>query len=121
MAEKLTVGQKLWYVPSDSRYVRQACDVTVEKVGRKWANISHGRRIDLDDWCVDGGGYASPGRCYASKEAWKAERERRKAWDDLRTGFGYQSVPDHITTAAIRQAAALLGIQLPDTREDANG
>lgn len=110
---KLTVGQKLWYVPSDSRYAGQACEVTVERIGRKWANISHGYRIDLADWWVDGGQHSSPGRCYASKEAWDDEGHRQKAWRAVREGFGYRGAPPGITIDAIYQAAALLGIELP--------
>lgn len=117
MAEKLTVGQKLWYVPREKRNVWQAREVTVEKIGRKWASISHGRRIDLEDWRVDGGQYSSPGRCYSSKEAWDAERARNMIWRTLRDNIDH-TPPEGITTDAIRQAAALLGIQLPSDAQD---
>lgn len=113
---KLTVGQKLWYVPRDSREVSQSREVTVTKIGRKWAEIDmgwgRGWRIDLDDWTVDGGNYSSPGRCHISREAWKAETERRRLWDGLFQPR-YGGPPATVTTDAIYQAASLLGIELP--------
>lgn len=113
---KLSVGQKLWYVPRDSREVSQSREVTVTKIGRKWAEIDmgwRGSRIDLEDWRVDGGQYSSPGSCYVSRQAWDDERQRQRAWSSLFSARPYGGPPDHVTTAAIYQAASLLGIELP--------
>ena len=111
---KLTVGQTLYYEP-DARWdhVRRG-EVTVAKIGRTWATLTDGRRIDLATWAIDGSGYTSPGRCYPSREAWMAERNRVVAWGRLRDLLQLKYVPpDSVTEAHIRDAAALLGIALP--------
>lgn len=60
---KLSEGQKLWWVPQHSLGMKGR-EVTVLKVGRKWAELDNGERIDLETLISDGGRYAPNGRCY---------------------------------------------------------
>lgn len=121
MAEKLQVGQKLWYVPADGRDAHRSRYVTVTSIGRKWADLDINSRVNLETlWMEARRGYPSNGQCYVSKEAYEEEVGRQRLWRSIRDAIGW-SAPSGITTDAIRQAAALLGIQLPDTKEDANG
>lgn len=109
----LAPGMTLFYVPS-SRY-GQPREVTVERIGRKWAYLA-GRngRVDMETLAVDGGQYSSPAQCYGSREEWEAETERGKTWTTLRRAMPY-SPPPGVSVADIRAAAHLLSI---DVRED---
>lgn len=54
----VVVGQKLWYVPHPHMgEVRPGQEVTVGKVGRKWANLAENDRLRFDlstlDWHLD--------------------------------------------------------------------
>lgn len=105
----MTVGQYLWFVPSDKRNEDQACAVTVTHVGRKWASISNHERIEIDTLIADPGRYVSAGRCWLSQQDWEAEKNRRRAWDELRDFIGRRyGAPEHLSEGAIRHAMALL-------------
>ena len=105
----LQVGQKLWWVPS-ARYGMSEQEVTVEKIGRKWATLSGGRyRIDIKTLRADGSNYCSPGTCYIDKEAFLIERETRLLWCKLRTSLTLQ-LPAGVTVSDIQQAMQLLKV-----------
>ena len=111
MKHKLEVGQKLWVVWSSKH--RSPCSVEVEKVGRKWAEIPNGYRINLETLYIDGRGYTSPGRCYLSKKQYEQEKAVDEAWWDLcrmlRGWWG--DAPDGVTVEAIAKARELLGLK----------
>lgn len=111
----LTVGQTLWYVPHQ-RYESgrdRGTEVTVIKVGRKWADLNRGiPRISIQTMQADGGQYSSPGRCYLSRDEWLAEITLNAIWRDFASRIGGQSPPDGVTEDAIRQAAELLHIPM---------
>jgi hypothetical protein len=122
MTTDLVVGQKLLFVREDrlaisyqrgrNETIDQATELTVERLGRKWARCGSYRvhRYTLD---VDGDGYGSPGRCYLSREHYAAEKAADRAWRALSTKLLHR--PDNGPSAeAIRQAAALLGVEIPD-------
>ena len=104
----LSVGQKLWFVPD--RHFGQPREVTVLKIGRKWAAISErGDRIDIETLVVDGKGYSSPGRCYRSREGYETIAAANAAWDalmrDLRNTY---QRPRGLTVEDIEQARRIL-------------
>ena len=118
---KLEVGQKLWLVTNGWRGgFRSALpgeEVTVTKVGRKWAELDHGRktRIDINTLRVDSQGFGhSPGRCYLSREVYEIEVRDSETWrvfhNWTRDKYGK---PDGLTADAIREAAKLLGFEIP--------
>lgn len=102
----LQVGQKLWFVPRDRRS-GAPCEVTVEKIGRKWARIGRAR-VDLDTLVVDGGIYLSPGRCYEDRAAYEAKAARDVALSELRQKINQMTPPDSVTVDAIRAASAAI-------------
>lgn len=115
MAEKLVVGQKLWYVPGDRHSPTQRPhEVTVASVGRKWATLTNRTRVDMGTMQVEYTGYGWHGQCWLSRAEWEAEEYRQRAWRLIREAIGYRDAPSDISTDAIRQAAALLGITLPE-------
>lgn len=81
--QKLIVGAKLYYVPHDSRR-HSPRHVTVTRVGRKWADIDSGQRIDVKTLAVDAGGYSSPGRCWRSEEEYTRHAQLQEAWRAFR-------------------------------------
>jgi hypothetical protein len=111
----LTVGQKLWLVPSQQGY-RQPREATVTSVGRKWATLDtsqYGRdRISLETLAVDGGDYVSPGQCWLSREDWVVATLADTLWQQFRKSIEYGRRPNGITAEAIQQAAELLGVKL---------
>ena len=110
---QLTVGQTLWYVPTAwGGGQRPGCEVTVTKIGTRWATLDWPGRIDKRTWRADGGEYSSPGRCYLSREHHDAHQRTEKVWNALAKRIQYANVPVDATEAKIHQAAALLGIEL---------
>ncbi len=104
VADKLKVGDKLWWVPNRG----EAGEVVVKKVGRKWATVSRTtwgsnmeQRIDFRDPSMpaDSGGYSSPGRCWRTKEEYQLYQQRLALWGEIRAYFAgsyaYQ-VPAHL-------------------------
>lgn len=110
----MKVGDKLWYRAYDARSdaARLGREVTVNWIGRKWAAIDHGERVDIKSMAVDGGQYSSPGRCYLSEAHYIAETARACTWHRLAQAVYRGRVPDHVTEAAINKAAELLGINI---------
>lgn len=108
-SKRLVVGQKLWFVPH-ARYMGAEREVVVESVGRKWAAIGDGYRVDVSTLFLDGRGYSSPGRCYLSRELWAAEDQAHAAWGVLRRALSTRHLPNGLTAEQIERATALLGL-----------
>ena len=101
--EKFTVGQTLWFVPSDLRW-NQPYEVKIEIVGRKWMTLSNSRRIDIDTMRCEGFGM-----CYLSKEAYEEDIALGEAWQKFKRRVDLTwNAPKGATIEAIRQAEKLL-------------
>ena len=105
----ITVGQRLWFVYEDHRR-GEPREITVIKVGRKWAQLSNYYRIDINTMVVDGGVYPSPGKCYESQKHYEYCCAANKLWDATRNGMRYV-VPVGVTLNDIKQARKLLGLE----------
>jgi hypothetical protein len=105
-------GQRLWYVPRDSRDAPHW--ITVTSVRRKWATFDFRRRMDLESLTVDGGAYCSPGRCWLSEEAYRAHIAKCASWVNLREWMRGNAIPEWITLEQIQQAAKLLGMEVSE-------
>ena len=87
----LTVGTRLWWVPSQSRrsvHASEGTAVSVVKLGRRWQTLSNGYRIDRDTLEADAGQYMSPGRCYANRETYLDSIACQEAWCRLQAKIG---------------------------------
>lgn len=112
---KLTVGQQLWWVPARYRTGEQPCYVTVEKVGRKWAQLSNQYRIDVTTLEPDSKGYSSPGECYLQREEYESKVAISYAWGRLRKFMEsriWSGAPDGVTLENIEAAGNLLGFKV---------
>lgn len=105
----LKEGQTLWWVPAQNRNA-QGREVTVVKVGRKWATISNNYRIAIDNLVADGGIYSPPGQCYPSQAAYEAELALNAAWHKFRRSLDLRAVPNGVTIDNIEAARKLLNI-----------
>jgi hypothetical protein len=94
----------------DRNLDRDPSEVTVIKIGRKWAEIDHGRRISIETMWVDHGQYTSSERCYASIEERQNERALEREWDAFRKAIGNLWHSPTTNIDSIRQAGALLGV-----------
>lgn len=116
---KLTVGQTLWYVPSGRH--GNPHEITVEKVGRKWATCSRFLRIDMETLAADGGNYSSPGSCYLSKADHDAEVALEETWKRFRDLVDRQwHCPEGVRISQMENAARALfktSVQPPTTSE----
>jgi hypothetical protein len=107
---KLVVDQKLWFVPRHTRHA-SACEVSVTAVGRKWAQIGKRGRVDMETLYVDGGQYASPGRCHLSREVYEKEQSLRDAWSRFISKLsGMRIISEGVTIEDIEAAKKLLRI-----------
>ncbi len=108
--DKPNVGDVLWLVPT-SRHSKSR-EITVTKVGRKWAYYGEGwqrDRFDISTGCVDGGGCSSAGRVYASRDEHEKRIAAGEAWDRLRRLVDRQwHPPEGVDAERIEQAIALL-------------
>ncbi len=75
--------------------------VVVEKVGRKWIEVSGiFYRINKENGCLEN---SYRGKAYLREEDWLAEKEKEASWNDLRNYFlKTYSIPDNISTEGIK-------------------
>lgn len=107
---KLTVGQKLWYVPDQMYSNRRPPDwVTIDKVGRKWVTVEPSlARFNVKTLSGDG---HNAGRCYLTKEEHDAYVGLRKASGEFRQHISNRwAPPSGITLAQVTEAKRALGI-----------
>ncbi|GBG14593.1 ethanolamine ammonia-lyase [Novimethylophilus kurashikiensis] len=113
---KLTVGQKLWWVPHQLRF-NNPREVTVEKVGRVWAYLDNHQRIDVETLRVDAGEGAPRGRVYLSEAEYLRETELRDRWSALKRALSdIYVIPEGVTPEDIAAATKLL--RLPENKNE---
>lgn len=106
---RLSVGQTLYFVPHRGA----PREVTITSVGRKWAYFGRHDQIRMETMAVQWDGF-DHGRVYLSEADYEAERAADNIWAALYRKILPRSRPPGITADAIRQAAALLGIELSE-------
>jgi hypothetical protein len=113
-AQTYTVGQILYYVPNRSYYQAESRPLKVAKVGRDWVTLENDARFGKRDrkMEIDGGNYASPGRCYLSESDYKESAALVMAWEkltsDIHTTFRRAGPPPHMTVEMIGEIRALI-------------
>lgn len=111
------VGDSVWFVPGDSR-ITKAQALTVTKVGRQYIHAEEpGRHWTVRRFRIENlreaSSYGSGGRLYRSEDDHTLAVRRDIAWARLRGAIDRRyGCPDGVTTEAIEQAAALLGVKL---------
>lgn len=107
----LHVGQKLWMVYNDIRR-GQPREVTVTRVGRKWADIDvYKTRVAVDTLCIDPDrGLSRTGRCYLSRDAYEAETMLVQEWNDFAGRVSMGRPPQGMTVERIRELRAEFGM-----------
>ena len=106
MTEKLQAGQKLWLAPNCA----PPHWVTVAKVGRRFAHLKNGMRVDIESLVCDNGKYPSPGRCYLSRVDYERVMEVYREWSSFHYAISRMRVPDGVTVEDIKAARELLRI-----------
>ncbi len=103
-AKKFRVGQELWFVPQTWGRPVEGSATKITKVGRKWLELSNGRRA-----CVKSleTGYD---QCYLTRADYEKERELFRAWQEL-DGLIERRPPEGVTLDKINQARKLLGLE----------
>lgn len=104
-----TIGQELWWVPTNGRGRSEPSSVTVTKLGRRWIGLSNGHKFDIDTMRADGGQYSSPGRCYLSQAEHEREMALEFAWAELRAAIeNHYRPPPGVTVSQIDNAKRAL-------------
>ena len=113
----LEIGQTLYLYQTDARYRDRAPRiVTVKKIGRKWATIDHGEKVDIETLTLDAGQFTPSERCYLSIEQRENERRLNATWDNFRRSADRSWSTPTSNVESIREAAALLGFPDPMPR-----
>jgi len=117
---KLTVGMELWWVPANQ--YRNKESVRVEKVGRKWATLSNGHRIDVSNLHGDCEGYSSPGRAWPSQADHEAYMGIVIAWRDLRNDiYKMWTAPAEIDVQTINVVRKTIGLEVASALTQTGG
>lgn len=105
------VGQKLWWVGSPLCGYPNQAEVTVVKVGRKWADLNNRQRIDIATMRADGNGRSSPGTCYTSQKEYEDRQKLMEEWERLRKWMANRySIPPAMTVEKIKSVWDTLGV-----------
>lgn len=96
-----SVGQELYWVCSDHRDGKNFF-VKIEKVGRKYLELSNHRRVHVEN-LQEAVGYGSPDRCYPSKADHDAVVRDRNLWNHIRAFANPYSAPKGMTTEAMEK------------------
>ena len=106
----MKVGDTLYFVD----YSGFGNYVKVTKVGRVWAYLDNGCRIDPQTLLADRGNYISPGRAWRSKKEYDASVAKDKLWLIFRMIVREVKAHNDFTSEQIIAAAAALGIDLDE-------
>ena len=103
----MKAGDKLWLV---TKYQGDR-EITVGKIGTKWAATDNGRcRLNIDTMQVFDGTY-HVGMAYQSEQAYRDQEALRDAWEEFRAKVRMAvGVPEGMTPESIAQATAWLGV-----------
>jgi hypothetical protein len=107
------VGAVFFLVWSSPRRGKDSL-VTVTKVGRRWATLSNGYRLDLtsENWRIlYGEGYSSPGRLWDSESQFLEYIEVRRIILKIQNQSLIWQQAQTVSLANAREAARLLGVE----------
>ena len=107
---KLQVGQKLWFVPSQSCFGRPR-EVTIIKVGRKWATAeSLHQKINVDT--LKAGEDVFYGACHVSRERYEETAGMENDWRDIIQTFSRcYTKPSYLTRADLDDRKRILRVE----------
>lgn len=113
----IEVGQKLWYVEWQGQRFKpeseRGREITITKVGRKWAESTHAPRIDKKTMRADGRGYTSPGKAYESRDDYLQSIRLSDMWSKLyRAVREMHSRPEWAGEVEIAEIARRLRIEI---------
>ena len=107
----MKVGDTLYFVYSGN-YPSAPEVVTVLALGRKWATLSNGYRIEVETLRAERGKYSSPGRAWETKKEYDAIFFAATLWKKFRILVDAVRADNDFTAKQIVAAAAALGIDL---------
>ena len=115
---KLTVGDKVWFVPRNSRgeeYVKGSKHIEITRLGRLYAYAKQDWReykINLVNNVVYDNRNESEGRVYLSQEEHTLELLRQAEWQRVHQWmFRQWAAPQDVTLAEVLQVQVLLKIR----------
>ena len=80
---------------------------TISKVGRAWAHLEGGGKVDLENLSYHEPRVGYYGRAWLSLDDWRAHEEASALWLELFRRFN-GSLPPGMTTEKVRQVAAMI-------------
>lgn len=106
----LVVGQELFWQGTGNDKGKNYL-VKVEKIGRRWADLSNSHRIDMATMRADGKHFSSPGTCWLSQAHYEAKVLTGRAFTNLKNKMAWEPA-DGVTIQDVYEAAKLLRIEL---------
>lgn len=109
---KLSVGQKLWWVPAiiwlPSHLHAKGFAVEVIKISKGWATLSNNFRVDVNTLAVEPGEIEQPGVCYLNEAAYDSALVIKSELHALQNDLEQELYGNGITVSDIKQARKLL-------------
>jgi hypothetical protein len=110
----LVKGQKLWLVDyAPYRLSEKGEVVGVTKVGKKFAELDNGMRVNVNTMLVDNKAFGKVSRCYLSKEDHDNEIAIVMEWRLFMRACSNKYHFDGLTVENIQKAYQLLGLERP--------
>jgi hypothetical protein len=109
---ELAPGQTVYVVRARRHPDCTFIERTIQKIGRKWVELSDGKRFDKETMLLDGGAYSSPGKVYLAQQDFHDEQAFNSTFEAFRRAVQHQLAPSGLTLAKVRQAAEILGYKL---------
>lgn len=104
LAKRKSYGDRGWHLR----------DITVTKVGAKYAYFGSNERFSLETMRVDPWDTTL---VYPDRAAFEAAQDRTRKWDALHRWVARNwAVPGHVTAQMIEQAAAALQVELSEVK-----
>lgn len=108
MKKGMDSGENLFWVPTNFR--EKKINVTVTKIGRKWAYLSNGYKIDKNSLkSPPKDNLISPGRCFLSHQDYLDKKKIYEKFEKIKRVLQHiDKLPDDVTLENLKKVEELL-------------
>lgn len=109
-AQGWQVGMQVFVVRGDRPSNLRTSTETITKIGRKWVTLGEGwadEQFDAETGWLNGKGYSSPGRVWASEDEYRLSLATEQAWTAMKRDMPWNA-PSHLTLDDIQRIRAII-------------